>query len=397
MSLRVCRCVCVCSLSVVGGIRQDAPEDRRFADKVTHTRRVSTALDKAAADAAAVLSAAAASSAAEGSLDGAAAIDAAAAAASASAAAPTPTPAPARSKPKSRTLWTPKVFDRYPRVDFPDNECPKEIELFCFPSSYEPGLMHAPESHTFILTEADGTRVYGSVLKVWEPLDEARLEVIERGVQQGWESVNAAEAATALSLSPSPSPNPGSPRATSPTAPRGSISSSVLLYVPKCLVIVSHWPYFSQFDRFLNCLYKGISAPSESNPNFVPLERVVLNFILETPLPPQGKFEVECRAFMNPSLGAWVNTNCPWGPHAGASGVAGAHAASSGAMTADKKFLFSRPPPNKLPLRDFPLGTLFRWLSLENILMLYSAVLTERRILFVSFFAPAAGNACMAV
>lgn len=371
----MCRCA---SVAVVGGIRQDAPEERRFADKQTHTRRVSTALDKAAADAAAVLAAAAANGT-EGSLDGAAAIDAAAAASAASAAAAaSATPAPVASrKPKSRTLWTPKVFDRFPRTDFPDSECPKEIELFCFPAAYEPGLMHPPESHTFILTEADGTRVFGSVLKVWEPLDETRLEIIERGVTQGWDKVDAADAAAALSLSPS-------------SASRGSISSSasLLLYVPKCLVIVSHWPYFSQFDRFLNCLYKGISAPSESNPNLVPLERVICNFILETPLPPQGKFEVECRSFMNPSLAAWVNTSCPWGPHAGsiqAGGHSGAGSgSSSGAMTADKKFLFSRPPPNKLPLRDFPLGTLFRWLSLENILMLYSAVLTERRILFVS-------------
>ena len=41
--------------------------------------------------------------------------------------------------------------------------------------------------------------------------------------------------------------------------------------------------------------------------------------------------------------------------------------------------VFKRPPPNQLPLIDFSLMALFQKLSVDNIFLLLSAVLTEKR------------------
>lgn len=54
------------------------------------------------------------------------------------------------------------------------------------------------------------------------------------------------------------------------------------LFVPKCLCLVSHWPFFSQFNRFLAHLYKAATHGDLT----VPVERVVANFVLEVGQPP---------------------------------------------------------------------------------------------------------------
>jgi hypothetical protein len=112
--------------------------------------------------------------------------------------------------------------------------------------------------------------------------------------------------------------------------------------MPKCLVITSHWPFFMQFDIFLRRLQRQLSEPCQ-----VPLERVISNFIFEVPLPPLGKLEVDVDV-----LG--------------------------------QRQVFKRPPPNQQPMSDLNFSVLFRLLSVDNIIQLFAAVLSERRVLFVS-------------
>lgn len=89
------------------------------------------------------------------------------------------------------------------------------------------------------------------------------------------------------------------------------------------------------------------SLPADFAVWSAPLERYYANIIYETPLPPPGRLVVESRSLPMP-------------------------------------LIFARPPPNRLPLRDFALTSLFRWLSIENVIRLFVAVTTERRVLFVS-------------
>lgn len=59
------------------------------------------------------------------------------------------------------------------------------------------------------------------------------------------------------------------------------------LHAPTALVLLSHYPFYTVYARFLQQLYR-ISL-SEAP---VPIERYISNFCCEVPLPPQG--QVRC-------------------------------------------------------------------------------------------------------
>jgi len=120
-------------------------------------------------------------------------------------------------------------------------------------------------------------------------------------------------------------------------------SQGKLLYLPKALCVLSQFPFRSQFRQFLTQLYR-ISL----SPVVLPLERLISNFISEVPMPPAGKIRVLYQI-------------------------------------GDLEINFTRPAPNNpLSWTDIAFQEVFECLSLENILMVLSAVLTERQIIIRS-------------
>ena len=65
------------------------------------------------------------------------------------------------------------------------------------------------------------------------------------------------------------------------------VNSMRKIYQPKCLCLVSHWPFMSSFRKWLTQLYRMSLTPSST-----PLERFICNFLNEVPAPPQGRVEV---------------------------------------------------------------------------------------------------------
>lgn len=78
----------------------------------------------------------------------------------------------------------------------------------------------------------------------------------------------------------------------------------------KSFCIISHYPLYSTFKLFLTELYRISITPSS-----IPIERYISNFVLEVPLPPPGRVQVQYKI-----------------------GV--------------KTIFISRPPINELPLAD---------------------------------------------
>jgi hypothetical protein len=120
-------------------------------------------------------------------------------------------------------------------------------------------------------------------------------------------------------------------------------------YFPTAICVISRWQFFQQMSTFLTYLIKQTKLGLQ-----IPIERVFCNFIFETPLPPQGRLNVV---------------------------FSGLHAAQIAANAENLNIVFTRPPPNRLPLFSLSLETLFRRLSPETIVLLFSALLTEQRIL----------------
>ena len=80
----------------------------------------------------------------------------------------------------------------------------------------------------------------------------------------------------------------------------------------------------------------------------MPIERYVINFLQEVPLPPLGRVDV--RYFMPNNL----------------------------------KMTLSRPPPNKLPMTDFSYRPLFASLSVENIIIVFQCLCAELTVCICS-------------
>ena len=120
------------------------------------------------------------------------------------------------------------------------------------------------------------------------------------------------------------------------------------ILVPQAFVLLSHWPFWRTLEK---CLYALAAIVDEevksSSPTGPPLARWIAHLVREIPLPPQGRTSVRFK------LGR-------------------------------RHLELSRPPLNQLPLLDIDLIAFFRLLSINNVLALLSAALSEQRILFVS-------------
>ena len=70
-------------------------------------------------------------------------------------------------------------------------------------------------------------------------------------------------------------------------ATAGHANSSLSLFAPKCICILSAFPFLTQLRRLVTEFYRhSLSHMS------LPIERYIVNFMLELPAPPRGLLEV---------------------------------------------------------------------------------------------------------
>eukprot|EP00658_Telonema_sp_P-2_P016019 TRINITY_DN16203_c0_g1_i2.p1 TRINITY_DN16203_c0_g1~~TRINITY_DN16203_c0_g1_i2.p1 ORF type:complete len:930 (-),score=172.04 TRINITY_DN16203_c0_g1_i2:128-2917(-) len=118
------------------------------------------------------------------------------------------------------------------------------------------------------------------------------------------------------------------------------------MYIPKALCLLSHYAVFDALKSFLRQLY-CISQTADCP---LPIERHITNIVDEVPLPPQGKTRVV--------------------------------AALGGDM-----IQISRPPPNAIPTEMVPATSfraLFQCLAISDVLLVFSWLLAESRIMLIS-------------
>jgi hypothetical protein len=128
------------------------------------------------------------------------------------------------------------------------------------------------------------------------------------------------------------------------------------VFIPKAICLISHWQFYNQMTQILTTLLVHCQSGL-----MVPIERILCSLILETPLPPPGRLSTH---------------------------FTGLNAAIAGpdSVSDDYVITFSRPPPNRIPLRAWSFTTLLKCLSPDTLLLVYGSVLTEQRILFCSKF-----------
>lgn len=115
------------------------------------------------------------------------------------------------------------------------------------------------------------------------------------------------------------------------------------LYVPKCICVVSLYPYYLEFSKILKTIFKY----SKSGRLKKPIEKIIENLVVEVPIPPRGIYAVEYQLF-------------------------------------NEKYILTQTKLNNIPFMSLEFEKIFINFKLEQILEIYKHMLLETRIIFFS-------------
>nr|CAD7398697.1 unnamed protein product [Timema poppensis] len=149
--------------------------------------------------------------------------------------------------------YKPGILMRYPHYDHANFAFPASLPLFCLPMGAtvecwpSRATQPRPVFSTFVLTVSDASeKLYGSAVTFYERMSTDNLTT---------------EQCKQLELSPNDDDN--------------------TVNVNKCICLLSHWPFFDTFEKFLLFLYNM----SCTGPHTVPIERHISHFLENVPFP----------------------------------------------------------------------------------------------------------------
>eukprot|EP00095_Tigriopus_kingsejongensis_P005877 snap_masked-scaffold38_size502422-processed-gene-3.3 protein:Tk05877 transcript:snap_masked-scaffold38_size502422-processed-gene-3.3-mRNA-1 annotation:"c-myc promoter-binding protein" len=152
--------------------------------------------------------------------------------------------------------YKPGVLSRFPLKDNPVYSLEDTVALFCLPmgATLECWPSSATRSSsvnsTFVLTLADRSRIYGSAITFYEEYDEKKRPLSD-------------EQKRMLCLD------------------KYRYESERKIFSNKCVCVLSRWPFFDAFEKYLFFLHKTqLMGPFE-----VPLERYISHFLYDVPFP----------------------------------------------------------------------------------------------------------------
>ncbi|XP_016060974.1 PREDICTED: DENN domain-containing protein 4C isoform X2 [Miniopterus natalensis] len=145
---------------------------------------------------------------------------------------------------------------RYPEDDYESFPLSESVPLFCLPMGatiecWDPQTKYPlPVFSTFVLTGSSAEKVYGAAIQFYEPY--------------AWELLTEKQLMQLGLLTP---------------VERKRVSKSI--NSNKCICLLSHWPFFEAFRKFLMFIYKL----SVSGPHPLPIEKHISHFMQNIPFP----------------------------------------------------------------------------------------------------------------
>ncbi|XP_074521938.1 C-myc promoter-binding protein-like isoform X2 [Halichoeres trimaculatus] len=226
------------------------------------------------------------------------------------------------------------LFSRYPEEDYESFPLPESVPLFCLPMGATIECWPAntkyslPVFSTFVLTGASGEKVYGAAIQFYETYPPECLTDQQRS-HLGL-----------LNLDPN---KPTSSKST-PTGNKSATNSPTTqrsVHTNKCICLLSHWPFFDAFRKFLTFLYRY----SISGPHALPIEKHISHFMHKVPFPSSQRPRILVQLSPHDSL------------------------------------MLSQPVSSPLPLSGGRFSTLLQNLGPENAVTLLVFAVTEHKIL----------------
>lgn len=209
---------------------------------------------------------------------------------------------------------------RYPQEDYESFSLPESVPLFCLPMGAtiecwpSNSKYPLPVFSTFVLTGASAEKVYGAAIQFYEPYSEENLTEKQRFL------LGLASSANEKS------------------------DSSKTIHTNKCICLLSHWPFFDAFRKFLTFLYRY----SISGPHVLPIEKHISHFMHKVPFPSPQRPRILVQL----------------SPH--------------------DNLILSQPVSSPLPLSGGKFSTLLQNLGPENAVTLLVFAVTEHKILIHS-------------
>ncbi|XP_031605363.1 DENN domain-containing protein 4B [Oreochromis aureus] len=149
------------------------------------------------------------------------------------------------------------LISRYPEEDLDSFPLPESVPVFCLPmgvtvESWPQNTKYQlPVFSTFVLTSASGDKVYGAAIQFYESFCRELLSE-RQSICLGLLSVVDRRPITNRSLQ-----------------------------VKKSICVLSHWPFFTVFQKFLTFIYRY----SISGPHVLPIEKHISSFMHNVPFP----------------------------------------------------------------------------------------------------------------
>ncbi|NWX18337.1 MYCPP protein, partial [Aegotheles bennettii] len=209
---------------------------------------------------------------------------------------------------------------RYPEEDYESFPLPESVPLFCLPmgatiESWPSNSKYPlPVFSTFVLTGASAEKVYGAAIQFYELYPEENLTEKQK---------------SQLGLA---------------AAVEGKSDTCRTVQTNKCICLLSHWPFFDAFKKFLTFLYRY----SISGPHVLPIEKHISHFMHKVPFPSPQRPRILVQL----------------SPH--------------------DNLILSQPVSSPLPLRQVAFSTLLQNLGPENAVTLLVFAVTEHKILIHS-------------
>ncbi|XP_074862509.1 C-myc promoter-binding protein isoform X2 [Carettochelys insculpta] len=209
---------------------------------------------------------------------------------------------------------------RYPEKDYESFPLPESVPLFCLPMGAtiecwpSNSKYSLPVFSTFVLTGASAEKVYGAAIQFYEPYPEENLTEKQKS-QLGLVATGD-----------------------------GKSDNSKTIQTNKCICLLSHWPFFDAFKKFLTFLYRY----SISGPHVLPIEKHISHFMHKVPFPSPQRPRILVQL----------------SPH--------------------DNLILSQPVSSPLPLSGGKFSTLLQNLGPENAVTLLVFAVTEHKILIHS-------------
>ena len=199
-----------------------------------------------------------------------------------------------------KTKLQPKILSKFPDFDISTNTIDEEIINYIFPENFSPKYSTNPiQPKTFSiildnnLFSSDNPQKYLTCFLFYEPISKyKKLQLnIENRKPNSRDFYDEGDDKTTDNITNLQNSLYNDDNTNNNKENMNQIKLKYF-YIPKCICLVSIYPYIKLFEKLLSNIY-SYSISSENVGINIPLEKIITNLIIEVPVSPRGLYSIQ--------------------------------------------------------------------------------------------------------